>query len=308
MTDLVRRAFVWTYQQPVLLSLITMTCWAGNFIAARGAHTDVPPITLAVIRWAGAFLILLPFAWPYLKRDLPTILQHWRIMLVFSVFGITCFNTFAYIGLQYTVAMNALLLQSSLPVMIALFIFVIYREMPTLFQVIGVAVSLTGVLYVVVQGDFAVLKTLDLNRGDVWLLAAFAAWAIYTALLRARPPIHWLSFLAATFFLGLLILSPFWIMELMRGRTVNPSWAAVAATSYVVLFPSVIAYTCFNRAVQLAGANRVAPFFHLVPVLGSVLAILILGERIELYHIVGFALVMGGIGLASRRKVSDAAA
>lgn len=308
MMNPVRRAFVWLYQQPTLLALITMLCWAGNFIAARGVRADVPPVTLAVIRWTGALLILLPFAWPHLKRDWPTIRKHWRIMLVLSVFGITCFNTLAYIGLQYTVAMNALLLQSSLPVLIALIVFVGYRETPTLFQVVGVAVSLSGVVYVIVQGDFAVLRTLDLNRGDLWLLAAFLAWAIYTALLRERPPIHWLSFLAATFLAGTLVLFPFWVMELARGRSVNPSWAAAAAIFYVTLFPAVIAYTCFNRAVQLAGANRIAPFFHLVPVLGSVLAILILGERIELYHALGFALVMSGIAIASRRRVSDATA
>jgi len=306
MTDPVRRAFVWSYQQPTLLALITMLCWAGNFIAARGVRADVPPITLAMIRWVGAFVVLLPFAWPHLKRDLPTILRRWRIMLVLSVIGIACFNTFAYIGLQYTVAMNAVLLQSSMPVLIALVVFATYRETPTLFQVIGVAVSLTGVIYVVVRGDPAVLLTLDLNRGDLWLLAAMFSWAAYTAWLRESPQIHWLSFLVATFFIGCLVLSPFWAMELAAGRTVNPTWAAAAASLYMVLFPAVIAYTCYNRAVQLAGANWVAPFFHLIPVLGSILAILILGERIQFYHALGFVLVMSGIAIASRRKTSGA--
>jgi len=300
MTHPVRRAFSWSYQQPTLLAVITMLCWAGNFVAARGVHADVPPVTLSVIRWAGALAILLPFAWAHLKRDLPTLLVHWRIMLVLSILGITCFNTFAYVGLQYTVAMNGILLQSAMPVLIALIVFATYREMPTLFQVIGVSVSLIGVIYVIVQGDLAVLLTLDVNIGDLWLLAAMIAWAAYTALLRERPPIHWLSFTAATMVLGILVLSPFWIWELARGRTVNPTWAAAAASFYLVLFPSVVAYICYNRAVQLAGANWVAPFFHLIPVLGSVLAILILGERIQFYHALGFVLVMSGIGIASR--------
>lgn len=307
MTDPVRRAFAWSYQQPALLALITMLCWGGNFVAARGVHADVPPVTLSIIRWTGALIILLPFAWPYLKRDLPTLLAHWRMMLVLSVLGITCFNTFAYVGLQYTVAMNGVLLQSAMPVLIALIVFAAYREMPTLFQFIGVAMSLLGVIFVVVQGDLSVLLTLDVNRGDLWLLAAMIAWAGYTTLLRERPPVHWLSFTVATMVLGVLVLSPFWVLEMARGRSVNPSWAAAAASLYLILFPSVVAYICYNRAVQLAGANWVAPFFHLIPILGSVLAILILGERIELYHAVGFALVMGGIAIASRRKVPDAA-
>jgi len=230
------------------------------------------------------------------------------MMLALSVIGISCFNTFAYIGLQYTVAMNAVLLQSSMPVLIALAVFATYREIPTLFQIIGVAVSLSGVIYVVTQGDLSVLLTANFNRGDLWVLAAMASWGIYTAWLRESPQVHWLSFLVTTFFLGSLVLIPFWVWELAQGRTVNPSWAAAAASFYMVLFPAVIAYTCYNRAVHLAGANRVGPFFHLIPILGSILAILILGERIQFYHAIGFILVMSGIAIASRRKVSDAAA
>jgi drug/metabolite transporter (DMT)-like permease len=308
MPNPVRRAFAWSYRQPTLLALVTMLCWAGNFIAARGVRADVPPITLAMIRWIGAFLVLLPFAWPHLKRDLPTILRHWRIMVLLSVIGISCFNTFAYIGLQYTVAMNAVLLQSSMPVLIALVVFATYRETPSLFQIIGVAVSLTGVIYVIVRGDPAVLLTLGFNRGDLWLVAAVFTWAAYTAWLREGPQMHWLSFLVATFFLGALALSPFWAMELASGRFVKPTWAAAAASFYMVLFPAVIAYICYNRAVQLAGANWVGPFFHLIPILGSVLAILILGESIRFYHALGFILVMSGIAIASWRKASGAKA
>lgn len=296
-----RRAWNWLYGQPYLLATITMAFWAANFIVGRGVRADVPPVTLALIRWTGAFLVLLPFAWPYLRADLPVMLRRWRMMLALSVIGISCFNTFAYTGLQYTTAMNGLLLQSSAPILIALFVFLIYRERLNLFQALGIAVSLGGVVYIVVGGDFALLRGLEVNVGDLWVLAGFITWGIYTALLRDRPVIHWLSFLAATFFLGGLALVPFWLWEIASGRVLHFTWTALAGGVYVALFPSVIAYMCYNRAVELVGANAIGPFFHLIPVIGSLMAIVALGERIELFHLIGFAVVMAGIALASRR-------
>ncbi|MCB1436825.1 MAG: DMT family transporter [Rhodobiaceae bacterium] len=301
------RLWSWAYDRPLLLATITMICWAGNFVAARGVYQDVPPVTLAMFRWGGAFLVLLPFAWPHLKKDMAAIRRHWRPMLAFAFFGITCFNTLAYTGLQYTVAMNAMLFQSSMPIIIAILTFMLFRERPTLFQVLGVAVSLFGVCYVVVRGDLDVLLALSLNKGDIWILIAFVTWGIYTVLLRYKPGIHWLSFLAATFLAGFVILSPFWVAELASGRDIVWSWRAGGAIFYVALFPSVIAYACYNRAIELAGGNRIAPLFHLVPVIGSFMAVAILGEQLRFYHIFGFAVVMSGIALTNRRRDRRAA-
>jgi drug/metabolite transporter (DMT)-like permease len=302
MKNRIGRAWSWAYDRPLLLATITMICWAGNFIAGRGAYQDVPPVTLAMFRWGGALLVLLPFAWPHLKKDLATIRSHWRIMLVLSFFGITCFNTLAYTGLQYTVAMNAMLFQSSMPIIIAILTFTFFRERPTLYQVLGVAVSLFGVCFVVVRGDLGVLLNLSLNKGDIWTLVAFLTWGIYTILLRYKPDIHWLSFLAATFLIGFVLLSPFWVAEMVSGREIVWSWRGGAAIFYVALFPSVIAYACYNRAIELAGGNRIAPLFHLVPVIGALMAVAILGEQLRFYHIFGFAIVMAGIALTNRRR------
>lgn len=304
MTNPIRRAWTWAFHQPFLLIVVTMTLWSANFVVGRGVRADVPPVTLATIRWAGAFALLLPFAWPYLKRDLPVIRQHWKVMLLLSVLGISCFNTFAYTGLHYTAAVNGLLYQSSAPIMIALAAFAIYHERPTLSQAAGVAVSLIGVMIVIVRGNIELLRTFTFNQGDLWILAGFATWGIYTAVLREKPKIHWLSFLAATFLIGVIALAPFWAYEMMSGRVIRPTWAALGASVYVVVFPSAVAYMCYNRAVELSGANRMAPFFHLIPVLGSALAVAFLGERLALYHVLGFTFVMSGIALASRRAAS----
>lgn len=301
------RSWSRAYDRPMLLATITMVLWAGNFIAGRGAYEDVPPVTLAMCRWGGAFLVLLPFAWPHLKKDLPAILDAWRPMLVLSFFGITCFNTLAYTGLQYTVAVNAMLFQSSVPIIIAILTFTFFRERPTPHQILGVTVSLFGVCLVVVRGDLDVLLALTLNKGDIWTLVAFLTWGIYTVLLRYKPDIHWLSFLAATFLIGLVLLAPFWVAEMASGREIVWSGRGLAAIVYVALFPSVIAYACYNRAIELAGGNRIGPFFHLVPVIGSLMAVAILGEQLRFYHILGFLLVMSGIAIANRRRDSRAA-
>ena len=296
------RPATWLYQRPYLLLTITMMAWAGNAIAGRGARFDVPPVTLAYLRWAGAFLITLPFAWPHLKRDMAMLRAHWKIVLVLSILGVSAFNTLLYTGLQDTSALNGALIQSANPVFIALSVFLFFREPARLLQIAGIAVSLLGVLIVITRGDIAVLRDMSFNRGDLWVLASVLVWAVYTALLRLRPPLHWLSFLTATFGIGCACLTPLLIGELISGRALNPTPQAFAAIAYVAVFPSIVAYICFNRGVELIGATRAGPFMNLVPLFVAGLAFVFLGEAPQLFHAAGFALVIGGIALAARKK------
>lgn len=294
----------WTrlWSAPYLLLALTMLFWSGNFIVGRAVNGAVPPIALAFGRWAGAFLLVIGFALPHLRRDAPVLRHSWPRLLLLSALGVAAFNTCVYIGLQSTTALNALLLQSAMPVLILLGSFLLFGDRPGALALGGVALSLAGVAVIVGQGSWASFAALTVNPGDAWILAAVAAYAVYSAALRLRPAVHPLSFLAVTFALGAAMLLPFAVAEHMAGRVVRGDLTTVLAMGYVALFPSVLAYACFNRGVELIGANRAGPFVHLMPAFGSVLAVLLLGEAFQPFHAAGIALIGAGIVLASRRR------
>ena len=286
--------------RPYLLLSLTSLFWAINIVLGRFIAGTVPPAALAEIRWVGAALVAVPLARAELRQDWPTIRRHLGIMLLLSFTGITVYNTMAYHGLEFTTALNGSLMQSSAPLMIGLWSLVLFRDRLTLAQLVGILISSCGVLTIIVHGDPATLAHLKLNPGDIWFLVAMMSYAFYAALLRRRPAIHFLSFLAFTFVAGALMLAPVTAAEYMAGRRIDPTFAAFAVLAYVVIFPSLIAYIFFNRGVELIGANRAGPFFHLIPVFGSAVAILFLGERPELYHGVGYLLIIAGIAVAQR--------
>lgn len=290
------------YDQPYLLLTLTVLFWSGNFVLGRAVHDAVPPVGLAFWRWLGGFLLLLPFAWQPLQRDWHTLRQHWRPVLLLATLGVAAFNTLVYLGLQYTVALNALLLQSTMPVLIMLMSFLLFRETVHTRQTLGIVVSLSGVFAIVTHGDPARLAELAFNRGDLLVFTAVICYAAYSVLLRLRPKVHPLSFLAVTFALGALLLLPLYAWESLHLHRPMPlNLTALAAIGYVALFPSVLAYFCFNRGVELVGANRAGLFIHLMPVFGSLMAILFLGERFEVFHGIGILLILIGIILATRR-------
>jgi drug/metabolite transporter (DMT)-like permease len=165
----------------------------------------------------------------------------------------------------------------------------------------GICISLTGVLVIISHGSLDALTGIGINRGDVWFLIALLIYAYYTAALRKRPAMHPLSFLAVGMCLGALLLVPAVAWEIGSGRTMVLDAVTFASFAYVCVFPSLLGYLCLNRGIDLIGANRAAPFIHLVPVFGSVMAIVFLGERFQLHHAIGYALVFAGITVATRR-------
>ena len=223
------------------------------------------------------------------------------LLLFFGIVGVGAFNTLSYTGLNYTTALNGLVLQSSGPILIILASFFIFGDRISPRQAIGITLSLTGVLVMVARGNPDVLAGFELNRGDILLIAALVLWGLYTAYLRKRPPIHWLSFTATTFFIGAAINTPFFVWEHLSVRQLQLDTQTIAAIAYVSIFPSVLAYICFNRGVELIGANRAGVCLHLVPLFGAVLAITLLGEAPRIYHFLGIALILAGVSLAARK-------
>ena len=291
----------WLANQPYLLLSFTALFWAGNAIVGRLAAGQIPPVTLSFLRWGLAFLLILPWAWPHLKQDWPAIRSRLGLMILLSLTGIGVFNTMQYWALEYTQALNTLLLQSAAPLIIAVWSLVLLGVRLTAAQAFGVLLSLAGVLVIILHGDLTALSKVDFNKGDLIFITALTIFGIYSVLSLKRPQIHGLSFVAFTFGCGAACLVPLLIWELLARPPMQLNLNNLLSLIYVAVFPSTLAYLCFNRGVQLIGANRTAPFFHVVPVFGTVLSIIFLGEHPQLFHFIGFALVLSGVFVASRK-------
>lgn len=291
---------------PLLLA-ITMLFWAGNSIAGRALAGVVPPMTLTFWRWVLASLLVAPLAWPHLKRDWPELRRRWKTVILLAVSGVASFGALLYWGLESTTALNSLLMQAAIPPLILFFGFVLLRDRIGVGALVGVALSLAGVLVVISEGRPWDLLHLRLNPGDGIILIGVVLYAGYSLLLRRRPQVHPLSLLLVTFILAALVIAPFYAHELIQGRTFAPTPTALGGILYVALFPSFLAYLCFNRGVELIGSGPAGQYMHLMPVFGAVLAITLLGEPFHGYHAIGVALIATGIGAtawAGRRSAA----
>lgn len=295
-----RLAGLWS--RAYILLTMTALCWAGNAIVARAARDVVPPVALSFWRWCLALALILPFAWPHLRRDWAKIAARWQVMVPMGLLGIGTFNSMLYTGLQSTTAVNGLLIQSAQPVVILALGALLLRDHIGGWQVAGLLLSLTGVVTILTRGEPAMILALRLNIGDAIIACALIAWGLYTVLLRKRPFVHPLSFLSATISTGLLLIAPLYLVELAAGERIVAGWGAGLAIFYVGLFPSVIAYLCFNRGVELLGSAQAGLFMNVMPIMGAALAILFLGEPLHGFHLIGLALVLCGI-IAARRGV-----
>jgi drug/metabolite transporter (DMT)-like permease len=296
----------WLNNQPYLLLSLTALFWAGNIVLARYVAGHIPPLTLSCVRWIGAFFMLLPFAWPHLRRDWPALRARLPLIVALSATGFAFNNALSYWALQYTQALNALMIQSSGPLFVALWSLALFGVRLTSAQFAGIAISLAGVLTIILRGDLGALVSVQFNRGDVMFAGAVMSFGLYSALMSRRPKTHQLSLISFTIGSGALLLLPFSIWEFSTGLSPKFDLLTVGTLIYVVIFASTLAYLFFNRGIALIGPNRAAPFLHLVPVFGSAMAILLLGEQPRLFHLVGYVLVLAGVVIASRQQSAKA--
>ncbi|WP_411340847.1 DMT family transporter [Sphingopyxis sp. J-6] len=283
-------------------ALLTFTAlfWAGNSIVGRAARELVPPAALSFWRWTFALLLLLPLAWPHLKRDWPVLRANWPIVAILGALAIGSFNILLYTGLQSTTALNSMLIQSAQPALILIVGALVMRDRTSPRQVAGVLVSLAGVLAIVGRGDPALLIALQLNIGDAIIGGAVLLWALYSVLLRRRPAVHPLSFLAASIIVGIVVIAPVYAIELWSGKRIVAVPESTLAIAYVSVFPSFLAYLFFNRGIELIGSAATGQYMNVMPLMGAGLAMLFLGETLHLFHVAGLALIVAGIWVAGR--------
>lgn len=305
MTDGQSQRSIWL--SPYLLLTLTALFWAGNSVVGRALHEAVPPVTLAFWRWLIALVILLPWIAGPLARNWRVVAASWKMMLLLSVLGVATYNPMNYAALHTTTATNSALINSACTVMIIAVNFVAFGVRASARQWTGVATSLAGVLVIVARGDLRVLVALELVRGDVLLFIAALCWAVYTAYLRLRPrALDGLTFLGATIVIGIAVLAPLYVLEAREAEPVTFSLGVIAGIAYAGIFPSVLAYLFWNRAVAEVGANRAGQFLHLIPVFGTLLAVIFLRESLQAFHFAGAALIFAGIYLATTRSAGSA--
>ena len=286
---------------PYVLLLVPPLCWGGNAVLARGVVDILPPVSFAFWRWCIAFAILFPFTRHTLKKDWPIVLESWKIILVLSFFGTACFNTLLYRAAHTTTAINVSLMQTTMPATIILISRAFFKETIRGFQLVGVILSIVGASIIALKGKWHTLIAMSFTEGDLLMLLAVITYALYSALLRKRPSIYPMSFLTVIFGIGALMLLPLYVLELLWTGFFPLKHETILSILFVALFPSIIAYYCWNRGIELIGANRAGLFMNLTPVFATAMAIIFLGETVHSFHMVGMVFIFGGMILFNRR-------
>ncbi|MBV5278966.1 MAG: DMT family transporter [Campylobacteraceae bacterium] len=288
------------------LLVLCVLFWSANFVIGRAVSGVIEPIELAFFRWAGVFVVTLPFFIYHFKKIFEAIKSHFLIMMMLSFLGIFGFNTLLYIGLQETTATNALLINSSIPILILFLSSLILKKEISPRQTLGIVLSTLGVVFLVLKGDVYNIFLLNFNQGDFWVIISSLCWATYSVVVKFRPQtLSSFEFFIAIVFMGVLMLLPFYMYQnytFEREITILRTYYGFIL--YVVFFTSILSYYLWHKGIAQIGADRTGQFTHLMPLFGSFLAYIFLGERLEFYHLGGVVLIGFGIYLSLFMKRS----
>ena len=284
--------------------LLTVTFWAGNFVVGKFASFyNVPPFSLNFYRWLFAWFILMPFTISEIIKKKEYIISNYKIFLVLGITSITIFNSIVYYSLNFTQVISGVLMISTIPVMIMFFSSILKIEKTNLFQIIGVILSIAGVIIIITKANFEILKSLNFNKGDITMVLAMFSWALYSTLLkRQKYELSQISLLQVVISFGLIFLIPIYIIEYEIGFRINIDMPFILILSYVVLFPGLASFILWIKGIALIGANRSGVFLHLMPIISALMAMIIFDEKFMFYHILGACFIISGILLSNKKS------
>lgn len=286
------------HRNAYLVLVLATLFWGGNAVAGKLAVGHISPMLISAGRWLVAGTILALWGWRHVARDWPRIRANLPLLAVLGTLGFAVFNIALYGGLAFTSAINVSIEQAGVPLFVFIVGFVLFRTRVTTAQIAGFGLSLVGIAVVASHGEPARLFDLDLNLGDLMMVGGAMAYGAYTAMLRLKPDIHWCSLMVALSAVAFLASLPFVAAEAAFGTLAFPDARGLALMAYIVVFPSILAQILYIRGVEMIGANRAGLFMNLVPIFGTMLSILLIGEAFQPYHALALVLVLGGIGLA----------
>ena len=280
--------------------------WAGNFNVGKVAFIEnIPPFSLAFFRWLLVWIILLPFTFKEILKIKKEILKNLPLLFLLGFTSVAVFTSFTYNALNYTQVINASLFNTAIPAMIILVCFLLKIEKTNIYQLSGLLVSISGILVIITRLDLNTLLTLDFNRGDLFMLGGVIAWGIYSAFLKKRTfKVSLLAQVQIFCSLGLLILFPAFLYELMQGKTLVANYNLFYILLYVAIFPSIGSYYCWAGAVSIIGANRAGIFLSLIPLFSTIFAIMFFNEKFLFFHFIGSILIIIGLFLSNKKIIN----
>ena len=284
--------------------ILTTIFWSGNFIVGKAASIfQIPPFSLNFYRWFFAGLILLPFTYKEIINKKKYILENLGFFIILGITSITIFNSIVYFSLYYTQVISGILMISTIPVWIIFISSILNIEKTNIFQILGVILSLTGVIFIITKADINLIKNLDFNKGDLSMVVAMFSWAIYSALLkRKKYKISQISLLEVVIICGLIFLAPIYFIEMSMGKLIILEKPFYLTLAYVVIFPGLAAFFFWIKGISIIGANRAGIFLHLMPIFGAIMAMVIFDEKFMYYHFLGAIFIIAGITLSNKRK------
>ena len=287
-----------------LLLTFSALFWAGNFIVGKFATLfEIPPLSLNVFRWLSVWLILLPFTYKEIYKNLPIIKKKWFVISFMGLITISTFNSVVYFALNHTQVINAVLVLAAIPVATIIFSSFMNIEKTNSFQLFGLLLSIIGIGSIISNGDIQKIISLNFNKGDVWMLICVITWALYSTLLKKNKfEFSQFTLIQLMVSVGVLFLIPQFFYEKSIGLEVNFNKAFFLILFYVVVFPAIAAYYCWQKGVEIIGPNRASMFIQLMPLFSAVMAIIIFNEKFELYHFVGAAFIVSGIYLSNKKN------
>jgi drug/metabolite transporter (DMT)-like permease len=289
-----------------LMLVLATLFWAGNFIVGKIAFIEnVPPFSLTFFRWSLVWLILIPFTYKELFKLKKVILNNLLLLFLLGLTSVGLFNSFIYNALNFTQVINASLFNAVIPVAIILFCFLFKIEKTNKFQILGLIISILGILSIITKLDLDILLTLNFNKGDILMIGAVISWGIYSAFLKKRKfDVSLLTLVHILCTFGLLTLVPQFLFELSQGKTIIVNNNLVYCLIYLALFPSIGSYYCWAGAVSIIGANRAGIFLSLIPLFSTILAIIFFNEKFYLFHFIGSVLIVLGLFLSNKKIIN----
>ena len=295
--ELTGGVFVWT----IALLLVSQALFGSNQILGRFIEGEVPPIGLSFWRWIVATLVVLPFTIKYIRKFRSIIFQEWRIYLGMAFCLIVLGNTTIYIALNYTTAINAAIVSSVQPAITFALSWLLYREIVTKGQIAGAGIAIIGVLYIISRGDIAVLISLRPNPGDIWMVVSVVGFSLYAVLLKKLPSsVPAILTLNVIQFLGIILLLPFYVWEILYSQPMELNNITVISVLWAGIMVAVAAVGLWNYTNLKLGANKASGTIHLRLIMITIMAIIFLGERLELFHFIAFGIIMLGVFAITR--------